>query len=276
MKVYVGQTWQTLKDRWDSGHGYKGCVYLEKAIKKYGKDAFYYEILTVCSTQETADYWETYFIDKYDSCNRKVGYNIMLGGMGHGRIPDEVRAKISKTLTGRKIPEEQVKRAAMARTGKKHSAEAKAKMSKSKIGNKNGAGRIVTEETRQKLSIANTGKPSCWKGKSLPEEHRKNISIAKTGVPKTEEHKANISKSLTGKYVGENSPSYGKRKTEEEKEISRGENNKMAKLTKEQALEIRQKYDPAKCSRNMLAKEYGVSRKAISHIINRTTWGWLK
>lgn len=36
IKVYVGQTWKTLKDRWNNGHGYAGCPHISNAIKYYG------------------------------------------------------------------------------------------------------------------------------------------------------------------------------------------------------------------------------------------------
>ena len=37
-------------------------------------------------------------------------------------------------------------------------------------GNKNCLGRVLSEETKKKIGDANRGKPSCWKGKTLPPE----------------------------------------------------------------------------------------------------------
>ncbi len=71
-KVYIGQTWQTLEMRWRTG--YENCTHMQNAINKYGKDNFYSEVLTFCGIQETADYWEDYFIKYYDSI--KNGYNM--------------------------------------------------------------------------------------------------------------------------------------------------------------------------------------------------------
>jgi 5-methylcytosine-specific restriction endonuclease McrA len=42
-------------------------------------------------------------------------------------------------------------------------------------------GHIVTEDTKQKISEANTGNPGHWKDKIFSEEHRKNIALGKTG-----------------------------------------------------------------------------------------------
>jgi len=55
---------------------------------------------------------------------------------------------------------------------------------------------------------------------------------------------------------------------------SRGINNKAAKLTTEQVLEIRGKYRPGirHCD---IAKEYGVCRSTISLVLNRKHWRYL-
>lgn len=67
-------------------------------------------------------------------------------------------------------------------------------------GEKNGMyGRTHTEEARRKMSEVNIG-------------HSRN-----KGVPKTEEHKRNLSKSLKGKMVGELNPNYGNKLSEEAK-----------------------------------------------------------
>jgi dissimilatory sulfite reductase (desulfoviridin) alpha/beta subunit len=55
-KVYVGQTWSSLEERWNNGHGYDGSRHLSYAIKKYGREKFYYEILGLASSQAVADY----------------------------------------------------------------------------------------------------------------------------------------------------------------------------------------------------------------------------
>lgn len=43
-------------------------------------------------------------------------------------------------------------------------------------------------------------------------------------------------------------------------------------LTKEQVLEIKQKYIPYKYSAKKLSKEYNVSESCITHILNNTSW----
>jgi len=39
-KVYIGQTGQDPKKRWDNGNGYKTCSRFWNAIQKYGWDNF--------------------------------------------------------------------------------------------------------------------------------------------------------------------------------------------------------------------------------------------
>lgn len=150
-KVYVGQTWRTLKERWDAGSGYAKCRHLNHAIKKYGKSAFYYEILTFCGTQETADYWEKHFIDRYDSI--KNGYNLADGGLTSGRVSEETKRILREKNLGQKRSAETRKKMSVAKlgtvgnaTGSKKTAEAKAKIGE--------ANRNRSAETRAKLSIA--------------------------------------------------------------------------------------------------------------------------
>lgn len=144
-KVYVGQTWRTLEERWDNGHGYKGGTHIGSAIRKYGEDKFYYEILTLCSTQEIADYWEDYFIQKYDSCNRDGGYNLR-GGGSHGKLAEETKRKIS--IAASNPSDETRKKMSEAKKGKPLDEMHKQKISQGNRGKK------ISEETKQKMREA--------------------------------------------------------------------------------------------------------------------------
>ena len=64
------------------------------------------------------------------------------------------------------------------------------------------------------------------------------------------------------------------RKTQSALLIMHGEGNPSSKLTKSQVLNIRERYIPRDAQNGgaALAREYGVSRQCISHIIRGETW----
>ena len=81
-KVYIGQTKQSLKHRWNNGKGYINCPYFYHAIEKYGWDNFEHEVLQECSSKDEADDLEIFYISKYKSHKPEFGYNLSLGGGG--------------------------------------------------------------------------------------------------------------------------------------------------------------------------------------------------
>lgn len=81
-KVYVGQTKQRLKRRWNNGNGYVQCPYFYNAIQKYGWDNFEHILLDEHLTKEEADTKEQDYIKYYKSSSPEFGYNISNGGAG--------------------------------------------------------------------------------------------------------------------------------------------------------------------------------------------------
>lgn len=81
-KVYIGQTKQSLKHRWNNGNGYSSCPYFWNAIQKYGWDNFEHLLLIDKLTKEQADRLEKEYIQEYKSYDIEYGYNISLGGSG--------------------------------------------------------------------------------------------------------------------------------------------------------------------------------------------------
>lgn len=82
-KVYIGVTSRPVKERWNSGHGYKRCVAFWNAIQKYGWNNIKHEVLYEVSTQEEAEILEMELIEYYQSTNPDFGYNIEKGGFIH-------------------------------------------------------------------------------------------------------------------------------------------------------------------------------------------------
>ena len=170
-KYYIGQTRNmTQRIRKHKCEGYA----LHSAIKKYGADKFWYAYeYTGITSQESANKLEKETIEKYNSLVPN-GYNIALGGDAHWQSP-EVRKKISEALKG-----------------KKHSEETKRKISDTK--KRHPHHKPCSQDTRQKISKANTGKKKPW---SISEERRQEIFEKRKGRVHSQEWNQNIGASLS-------------------------------------------------------------------------------
>lgn len=71
----------------------KQCRFLNSAINKYGSDNFNIEEVHKCDLKDI-DYWEDYFIKKYNTLAPN-GYNLREGGMS-GSPSDELRKHLSR------------------------------------------------------------------------------------------------------------------------------------------------------------------------------------
>jgi group I intron endonuclease len=152
---YVGQTWQPLQKRFLQHKNKNDSPKLFNAIEKYGFNNFKIEFIMAVTSQIMADFYETYFIEKFNSKKREIGYNIDNGGKGVGKCSEETKLKISKTLTGRKPTP--------------FTEQHKTNMSIAKIGHS------VSIETRNKISVAHTGK-------ILTKEHSEKIAASHKGL----------------------------------------------------------------------------------------------
>ena len=111
-KVYIGQTRHSLETRKlchlkCARNG--GNTHFYQAIRKYGEDAFIWEIICSTGSKEILNELETYYITQYDSIHN--GYNMVDGGNNnimdiesvkthHDEVmrSPEVRNKISVTM----------------------------------------------------------------------------------------------------------------------------------------------------------------------------------
>ena len=87
-KVYIGQTTQKVEDRFKQHLKLlksNSNQIIHKAIKKYGKDKFYYEILECGVDMQDLSKKEEYYIKIYNSVEN--GYNISYGGGQSRRTP---------------------------------------------------------------------------------------------------------------------------------------------------------------------------------------------
>lgn len=86
-KSYIGQS-INIKNRWQVHASTKDDYPIHRAIQKYGKKNFEWEILEECAP-ECLDERERYYIALYNTCLSKggYGYNITNGGEGGIKIP---------------------------------------------------------------------------------------------------------------------------------------------------------------------------------------------
>lgn len=77
-KIYIGQhSTNNLDD------GYKGSgTLISKALKKYGKENFNFQIIEFSDSREYLDNLEKKIINDLNSLNNAIGYNIHQGGLG--------------------------------------------------------------------------------------------------------------------------------------------------------------------------------------------------
>ena len=82
-KIYVGQS-TNIEERYSRhfrADNTRNKPYFHKALDKYGKDGFIFEIIELCDKEFLSER-EKYWIAFYDSSNREKGYNSTDGGEG--------------------------------------------------------------------------------------------------------------------------------------------------------------------------------------------------
>jgi group I intron endonuclease len=92
-KIYIGQS--TKDDPSYLGSG----IIIIKSVEKYGRDNFIKEVIEYCEG-DVVNEREIYWINFYNSTDRKIGYNISTGGNG-GNLGDMVNEKISLRQKGK-------------------------------------------------------------------------------------------------------------------------------------------------------------------------------
>lgn len=94
-KCYHGQTTRlNPEDRWkDHWRPSSHCLALRNALTKHGHDAFTFEVIGQAGSKEELDALEKQFVT---TSLAPLGYNIREGG-ANGRMPDEVKKKISES-----------------------------------------------------------------------------------------------------------------------------------------------------------------------------------
>lgn len=169
-KIYIGQSIniESRKRVYFYFNSYKNSIgpVLTNSFKKYGFENHIFEVIEECSIEqlnERETYWKQYYLDQVKGNWKQVMF-CNLHDTGGGPLSEITKQKISKSMTG------------------------KPSFWKGKTRGKEFGEKISSHPTRsKKISDGNKGKPKPQTGLKLQ------------GIPKTEQHKQNISNSSRGK-----------------------------------------------------------------------------
>ena len=210
-KIYIGRHKSKKFDPKYFGSGYR----ILNIIHKYGTNLLTCELLQECYSEEELNEMERFWISKYHSMDRTIGYNLMDGGYKTTGIhhSDTTKEKISKSKMGH------------SPNRVYHVTEETKKKIKDSIKNyylthdNPKKGTHLSEETKEKLRQINLGKkyseevrakhrrPAWNKGIPMSEESKKHLSEINTGK------KQNLSEEVLERkrkqFLGKNNPNYG-------------------------------------------------------------------
>src|SRR5208337_2154323 len=135
-KAYIGQSQQTLEQRWNHHKsdakriGFNTHFY--KAIRKYGTECWKQEILEEVNSVELLNEAEMKWIEYYNTFNRDKGYNSTSGGENGFIFSDETKEKMRQAKLGKSLSEETKEKMKQSMLGKTHTEETKKKISDTK------------------------------------------------------------------------------------------------------------------------------------------------
>lgn len=186
-KIYIGKHYLDTTDKKRTATYLGSGLHILRAVKKYGKEHFSRKILKICYSDSELNEQEIYFIDKFNSRDKNIGYNISEGGEGF-------KSGEANPMFGcsEKNPF----------YGKHHTEETKKKISEANKGMVSwckGKKGCYSDETRRKMSesakrrMANPENNPMY-GKHHSEESKLKNRISHIGVSRlTEEGRKKIS-----------------------------------------------------------------------------------
>jgi hypothetical protein len=211
-KIYIGQDSKNDSNYFGSG------TWILRAIKKYSKINFKKTILESCLDKNELDIKEVYWINKLESNNPIVGYNLCKGGGGTlGTlgiiVSDDTKKRMSECR--RNITEETREKMRIAHIGLKNSDESNIKRSETWAKHKNDPTfRIKRKENRKKTVYSEQtllARSLANKGKKRSENTLIKMSESQKGLKRSEETRKKISEALKKrKGLGKRDPNTNK------------------------------------------------------------------
>jgi group I intron endonuclease len=240
-KPYVGVTSRTPEERLrdHKKRARRGVdTHLYNAMRKYGTEEFEIIPLDTASSKEESYELEKEWIERLGAYE-DWGYNMTLGG--EGALTPEIRKKISETKSGKNTGE-----------------------------NNHMYGREHTEETKNKISKAKSGENNPMYGGQLSKQHKQRIRESLQGREFPKEHKRKISEALSSRELSEEHK-------QKMSEVQKGENSNTAKLTADEAAEVKYlAHNSKELTQPEIGEIYGVSREAVSSIKTERSWSHIE
>lgn len=146
-KAYIGQTINEPRTRFSYHRqrlkkGTHDNEYLQRSFNKHGIDSFEFYTILKTDDLESLNLYEEQFIKILRATDRNFGYNIRPGGL-NTKHSEETKRKIGLAGIGRKTTEAQRK--------------ATSERSKGNTWGRLTKGKIVSEESKKKMSLAKQG-----------------------------------------------------------------------------------------------------------------------
>jgi len=154
-KKYIGMS-KNIKKRWQK---HKNMLkknkhinkHLQNAYNKYGKEFFKFSVLEKVSNVDVLVEKEAFYIKKYNTCDRKQGYNFINYDKNYKAIThDETKEKLSKLNTGKNNP----------MYGRKLSKAVRKKLAEFSTGENNSQSKLSKSQVMQIRTLFNLGKHS--------------------------------------------------------------------------------------------------------------------